>query len=316
MKRIIALVMVLAMVFAFAACKSKGDEKDISDASTNAAGEIIDNQDDSAVDLPADASTEPASGDASTEPATTPDGKPAATVAQQGSSTSSNSSSKTPAATSKTVDQIVADYVKARKATKPAPAGQSTMVLGNGGKITGEGGVGGLLKVASPIINTVLKNNSTDTDYVPASSHNDLKGSDVKSAKAVVSADGKYTDYIIYVKDQVDGPNGDSHNGGPVARGIGTLGSIDEALNQLNAEFKSGKENVKLTYTNAYIKARVDNSTGKIINGTYHYLVKINISEAELKISIATANVKNLYGEVDYTVKIGNNKNGYNGVNG
>lgn len=313
MKRIIALVMVLAMVFAFAACKSKGDEKDISDASTNAAGEIIDNQDDSAVDLPADASTEPASGDASTEPATTPDGKPAATDAQQGANTDSD---KTPASTSKTVDQIVADYVKARKATKPAPAGQSTMVLGNGGKITGEGGVGGLLKVASPIINSVLKNNSTDTDYVPASSHNDLKGSDVKSAKAVVSADGKYTDYIIYVKDQVDGPNGDSHNGGPVARGIGTLGSIDEALNQLNAEFKSGKENVKLTYTNAYIKARVDNSTGKIINGTYHYLVKINISEAELKISIATANVKNLYGEVDYTVKIGNNKNGYNGVNG
>lgn len=313
MKRIIALVMVLAMVFAFAACNGKGDEKDISDASTNAAGEIIDNQDDSAADLPADASTEPASGDASTEPATTPDGKPAATDAQQGANTDSD---KTPASTSKTVDQIVADYVKARKATKPAPAGQSTMVLGNGGKITGEGGVGGLLKVASPIINSVLKNNSTETDYVPAASHSDLKGSDVKSAKAIVSSDGKYTDYIIYVKDQTDGPNGDSHNGGPVARGIGTLGSIDEALSQLSAEFKSGRENVKLTYTDAYIKARVDNSTGKIINGTYHYLVKINISEAELKISIATANVKNLYGEVDYTVKIGNNKNGYNGVNG
>ncbi len=316
MKRIIALVMVLAMVFAFAACNGKGDEKDSSAASTNAAGEIIDNPDDSAAELPADASAEPASGDDSTEPATTPDGTPAATVAQQGSSTSSNSSGKTPAATSKTVDQIVADYVKARKATKPAPAGQSTMVLGNGGKITGEGGVGGLLKVASPIINSVLKNNSTETDYVPAASHSDLKGSDVKSAKAIVSSDGKYTDYIIYVKDQTDGPNGDSHNGGPVARGIGTLGSIDEALSQLSAEFKSGRENVKLTYTDAYIKARVDNSTGKIINGTYHYLVKINISEAELKISIATANVKNLYGEVDYTVKIGNNKNGYNGVNG
>ena len=312
MKRIIALVMVLAMVFAFAACKSKGDEKDISDASTNAAGEIIDNQDDSAADLPADASTEPASGDASTEPATTPDGKPAATDAQQGANTDSD---KTPASTSKTVDQIVADYVKARMATKPAPAGQSTMVLGNGGKITGEGGVGGLLKVASPIINSVLKNNSPETDYVPAASHSDLKGSDVKSAKAIVSADGKYTDYIIYVKDQTDGPNGDSHNGGPVARGVGTLGSIDEALNQLGAEFKSGKENVKLTYTNAYIFARVDNSTGKIINGTYHYLVKISISEAELKLGIS-AKVKNMYGEVDYTVKIGNNANGYNGAKG
>ena len=189
------------------------------------------------------------------------------------------------------------------------------MVLGNHGKITGDGGLGGLLTVASPIINNVLKKNSTDTDYVPASSHADLKASDVKSAKAIVSADGKYTDYIIYVKDQTDGPNGDSHNGGPVARGVGTLGSIDEALKQLGAEFKSGKENVKLTYTNAYIFARVDNSTGKIINGTYHYLVKINISEAELKLGIS-AKVKNMYGEVDYTVKIGNNANGYNGAKG
>ena len=309
MKRILALIMVLAMVFAFAACKGKDDGATTTDPSS-AGGEVIDNGDGSTV--PADASAADStdvSGDASTEPATTPDGKPVDTTKANG-----NQGGKTPAA-AKTVAEIVADYVKARKATKPAPAGKQTMVLGNNGKITGDGGLGGLLKVASPIINNVLKKNSTDTDYVPASSHADLKASDVKSAKAIVSADGKYTDYIIYVKDQTDGPNGDSHNGGPVARGVGTLGSIDEALNQLGAEFKSGKENVKLTYTNAYIFARVDNSTGKIINGTYHYLVKINISEAELKLGIS-AKVKNMYGEVDYTVKIGNNANGYNGAKG
>ena len=309
MKRILALIMVLAMVFAFAACKGKDDGATTTDPSS-AGGEVIDNGDGSTV--PADASAADStdvSGDASTEPATTPDGKPVDTTKANG-----NQGGKTPAA-AKTVAEIVADYVKARKATKPAPAGKQTMVLGNNGKITGDGATGSLLKVASPIINKVLQNNSTTTDYVPASSHSDLKASDVKSAKAIVSADGKYTDYIIYVKDQTDGPNGDSHNGGPVARGVGTLGSIDEALNQLGAEFKSGKENVKLTYTNAYIKARVDNSTGKIINGTYHYLVKISISEAELKLGIS-AKVKNMYGEVDYTVKIGNNANGYNGAKG
>lgn len=309
MKRILALIMVLAMVFAFAACKGKDDGATTTDPSS-AGGEVIDNGDGSTV--PADASAADStdvSGDASTEPATTPDGKPVDTTKANG-----NQGGNTPAA-AKTVAEIVADYVKARKATKPAPAGKQTMVLGNNGKITGDGGLGGLLKVASPIINNVLKKNSTDTDYVPASSHADLKASDVKSAKAIVSADGKYTDYIIYVKDQTDGPNGDSHNGGPVARGVGTLGSIDEALNQLGAEFKSGKENVKLTYTNAYIFARVDNSTGKIINGTYHYLVKINISEAELKLGIS-AKVKNMYGEVDYFVRIGNNKQGYNGAKG
>ncbi len=304
MKRILAIIMVLAMVFAFAACKPRDDGKDTT--APGVSGDAVTNDNNESV--PADAS-EADSTDVSTDAAevsTDASGKPVETTKAGG---------KTPAA-AKTVAEIVADYVKARKATNPAPAGKQTMVLGNNGKITGDGGLGRLLKVASPIINNVLKNNSTDTDYVPASSHADLKASDVKSAKAIVSADGKYTDYIIYVKDQTDGPNGDSKNGGPVARGVGTLGSIDEALTQLGAEFKSGKENVKLTYTNAYIMARVDNSTGKIINGTYHYLVKINISQAQLKISIVTADVKNMYGEVDYTVKIGNNKQGYNGAKG
>ena len=304
MKRILAIIMVLAMVFAFAACKPKDDGKDTT--APGVSGDAVTNDNNESV--PADAS-EADSTDVSTDAAevsTDASGKPVETTKAGGN---------TPAA-AKTVAEIVADYVKARKATNPAPAGKQTMVLGNNGKITGDGGLGRLLKVASPIINNVLKNNSTDTDYVPASSHADLKASDVKSAKAIVSADGKYTDYIIYVKDQTDGPNGDSKNGGPVARGVGTLGSIDEALTQLSAEFKSGKENVKLTYTNAYIMARVDNSTGKIINGTYHYLVKINISQAQLKISIVTADVKNMYGEVDYTVKIGNNKQGYNGAKG
>lgn len=313
MKRILALIMVLAMVFAFAACKSKDDGVTTTDPSS-AGGEVIDNGDGSTV--PADASAADStdvSNDAS-EVSTDASGKPVEAPSQAAGSQGGSQGGKTPAA-AKTVAEIVADYVKARKATKPAPAGKQTMVLGNGGKITGDGATGTLFKAASPIVNSVLKNNSTATDYVPASSHADLKASDVKSAKAIVSADGKYTDYIIYVKDQTDGPNGDSHNGGPVARGVGTLGSIDEALKQLGAEFKSGKENVKLTYTNAYIFARVDNSTGKIINGTYHYLVKVSISEAELKLGIS-AKVKNMYGEVDYTVKIGNNANGYNGAKG
>lgn len=313
MKRILALIMVLAMVFAFAACKSKDDGVTTTDPSS-AGGEVIDNGDGSTV--PADASAADStdvSNDAS-EVSTDASGKPVEAPSQAAGSQGGSQGGKTPAA-AKTVAEIVADYVKARKATKPAPAGKQTMVLGNNGKITGDGATGTLFKAASPIVNSVLKNNSTATDYVPASSHADLKASDVKSAKAIVSADGKYTDYIIYVKDQTDGPNGDSHNGGPVARGVGTLGSIDEALKQLGAEFKSGKENVKLTYTNAYIFARVDNSTGKIINGTYHYLVKVSISEAELKLGIS-AKVKNMYGEVDYTVKIGNNANGYNGAKG
>ena len=53
MKRILALIMVLAMVFAFAACKSKDDGATTTDPSS-AGGEVIDNGDGSTV--PADAS--------------------------------------------------------------------------------------------------------------------------------------------------------------------------------------------------------------------------------------------------------------------
>ena len=80
MKRILALIMVLAMVLAFAACKGKDDGATTTDPSS-AGGEVIDNGDGSTV--PADASAADStdvSGDASTEPATTPDGKPVDTT--------------------------------------------------------------------------------------------------------------------------------------------------------------------------------------------------------------------------------------------
>lgn len=314
MKRILALVMVLAMVFAFAACKN--DKTPDADESTNANGDVIDNDgDDDAnapvdgddASTPADESTE-ANGDA--EPSTDANGNAVETNKADGSATPNKPTGSQ--STALTTAEIVANYVKARKATNPAPKGQQTMELGNGGKINGDGMTGFLFSAASGIINNVLKNNSTATDYIPAASHADLKASDCKSAKSKVSADGKYTDYIIYLKDQTDGATGDAHNGGPVARGVGTLGNIDEALNQLNATFSSGKENVKLTYANAYIKARVDNKTGMIVNASYYYLVKINISEAKITMAGISASVKNMYGEVVFNVTVGG---GYKGQN-
>ena len=65
MKRILALIMVLAMVFAFAACKSKDDGATTTDPSS-AGGEVIDNGEGSTpVDASAADSTEAGSNDAS-----------------------------------------------------------------------------------------------------------------------------------------------------------------------------------------------------------------------------------------------------------
>lgn len=304
MKKIFALLLALAMVFSFAACKDDGDGETTDPAAVGA----VDGTTDAAPVDGSEGSSDATdvSGNTSTEAQTTPDGsvvEPSNAGTQQGGNTQQGGSTA-PAKGLNSTDPatVAAFYCKARKATNPAPKGQQTLKLS--GKITADGGLGGVLKFVQPVINSALDKNSTETDWIPAGSHADIKASDVKTASAKVN--GNYTEVTMTFKEQTDGSDGDSKNGGPVARGVGTLGSIDGALADLSAEFKSGKENVKLTYTDAKLTCKIDNNTGKIVSGTWHYLVKINISSAELKFKVlpGAINVKNLKGAVDYTVVI------------
>ena len=195
------------------------------------------------------------------------------------------------------IEEIVSLYNAAHAATKPAPKGHSIMELD--GAITGDGALGGVLKVASPIIQNTLEKNSVETDYIPGKGK--LQASDVVKAKAV--SKGGVTEIVIQLKEQTDGPEADAHTAGPVARGIGTLGNINNAIESLGATLYSGKETIKLTYKDAYIKCRIDNSTGKIIGGIWHYAVHVYVGEAEVKLGLKFT-VKNLKGIVDYTVTI------------
>ena len=304
MKKILALILALAMVFAFAACKGKDND---TDTTTEPAGAVDGTTDAAPVDGSEGSSdATDVSGDASTEAQTTPDGsvvEPSNAGTQQGGNTQQGGSTA-PAKGLNSTDPatVAAFYCKARKATKPAPKGQQTLTLGNGGKIEGEGFVGTIVKLGSGIIDSVLKKNSTETDWIPAGSHADIKASDVKSASAKVN--GNYTEVSMTFKEQTDGSDGDSKNGGPVARGVGTLGSIDGALKDLGAEIKSGRENVKLTYVNAKLNCKIDNNTGKIVSGTWSYTVQIRISDATISFKGLSGSVKNLYAEVNYKVVI------------
>ena len=304
MKKILALILALAMVFAFAACK--GNDKD-DETTTEPVGAVDGNTEAAPVDGSEGSSdATDVSGDASTEAQTTPDGsvvEPSNAGTQQGGNTQQGGSTA-PAKGLNSTDPatVAAFYCKARKATKPAPKAQQTLTLGNGGKIEGEGFVGTIVKLGSGVIDSVLKKNSTETDWIPAGSHADIKASDVKSASAKVN--GNYTEVSMTFKEQTDGSDGDSKNGGPVARGVGTLGSIDGALKDLGAEIKSGRENVKLTYVNAKLNCKIDNNTGKIVSGTWSYTVQIRISDATLSFKGLSGSVKNLYAEVNYKVVI------------
>ena len=195
------------------------------------------------------------------------------------------------------IEEIVSLYNAAHEVTRPAPKGHSIMELD--GAITGDGALGGVLKVASPIIQNTLENNSVETDYIPGKGK--LQASDVVKAKAV--SKGGVTEIVIQLKEQTDGPEADAHTAGPVARGIGTLGNINNAIESLGATLYSGKETIKLTYKDAYIKCKVDESTGKITGGTWHYAVHVFVGEAEIKLGLKFT-AKNLRGIVDYTVAI------------
>lgn len=305
MKRILALIMVLAMVFAFAACKSKDDGATTTDPSS-AGGEVIDNGDGSTV--PADASaadSTDASNDAS-EVSTDASGKPVeapsqAAGSQGGSQGGSQTGNTEKGLNSTDAKAVVAFYNKAVKASvKNPPKGKQTMKLE---KLEGTGGLGKILGSFEGIAKKALEKNSTDTNYIPAGDHGDVLPTDVKNAKA--TNDGKYTTVSFDVKPQTDGPK-ESSSKGPVGRSIGTLGNVQNALDQLpGVSVTSGIENIKLTYDHAYVTVKIDNNTGKIVSGTWHYKVNVNVNNLGVKVIGIPASVDTLHGIVDYTVKIG-----------
>lgn len=195
---------------------------------------------------------------------------------------------------------VIADfYNKAVKATgNNVPEGQKTMKLD--GDITGDGAFGAVFKVASPIIEHALQKKSTSTDVIPGY-ETDLLASDIKSATAV--SNNGVTTLTIQLKEQKDGPDADPNTAGPVSRGIGTLGNINGAIEELGAELYSGRETISLKYSDAYIICTIDENTGKITSGTWHYKANLTVENAEIKLGLKFT-AKNLKACVDYTVVI------------
>ena len=307
MKRILALIMVLAMVFAFAACKGKDDGATTTDP-YSAGGEVIDNGDGSTpVDASAADSTD-VSGDAS-EVSTVASGKPVeapsqAAGSQGGSQGGAQTGNTEKGLNSTDAKAVVAFYNKAVNATvKNPPKGKQTMRLK---KLEGTGGLGKILGSFEGIAKKALEKNSTETTWIPAGDHGDVLPTDVKNAKAAISADGKYTIVSFNVNPQTDGPK-ESSSKGPVGRSIGTLGNVQNALDELpGVSVTSGMENIKLTYNDAYVRdVKIDNATGKIISGTWHYKVNVNVNNLGVKVVGIPASIDTLTGIVDYTVKIG-----------
>lgn len=285
MKKILAVLLVLAMVcVVFAACGKDEPETTTTEADTSVSEEVTE-------------ATEEASKEDASEPETDENGEAVSEEETEAADDEDPSTWDTA--------KIVAYYNEARKTTADqgkAPAGFQTMKLA--GDIGGDGAIGIVLKVLQPAAEKALSKNSKATDYIPAHDSQPILESDVTSATAKKDANGNIV-LDINLKNQVDGPDGDSKNGGAVARGVSTLGSIENALKELGAEITEGRETVSLTYNNAYIKNCVINPETKLIkSATYHFTVNVLVKNAKAKLGISV-NLENLRAPIDYTVKVG-----------
>lgn len=301
MKRILAIIMVLAMVFAFAACKPKDDGKDTT--APGVSGDAVTNDNNESV--PADASEADASEVESTDAAevsTDASGKPVETTAQNGSQGGAQTDNKN-GLNSTDAKAVVDFYNKAVKASvKNPPKGKQTMKLE---KLHATGGfVAKIIASFESIAKKALEKNSTETTWIPAGDHGDVNyKTDVKNAKA--TSDGKYTTIYFDVNPQTDGPK-ESSSKGSVGRSIGTLGNVQNAIDELpGISIEDGINNIKLTYDHAYVTVKIDNSTKKIVSGTWHYKVNVNANNLKVKVGLISSPIDTLTGIVDYTVKIG-----------
>lgn len=301
MKRILAIIMVLAMVFAFAACKPTDDGKDTT--TPGVSGDAVTNDNNESV--PADASEADASEAESTDAAevsTDASGKPVETTAQNGSQGGAQTDNKN-GLNSTDAKAVVDFYNKAVKASvKNPPKGKQTMKLE---KLHATGGfVAKIIASFESIAKKALEKNSTETTWIPAGDHGDVNyKTDVKNAKA--TSDGKYTTIYFDVNPQTDGPK-ESSSKGSVGRSIGTLGNVQNAIDELpGISIEDGINNIKLTYDHAYVTVKIDNSTKKIVSGTWHYKVNVNANNLKVKVGLISSPIDTLTGIVDYTVKIG-----------
>jgi len=315
MKRILALILAGLMIFSFAACGgSKSSEEttlgenelnpdnffdeDVTDAPAADATTAAPAADATTAAPAADATTAAPAADATTAaPAAD-----ATTAAPAADATTAAPTTKAPSAglTSTDKAEVLAYYNAALAKSKNTKCTQTMRLVD--GSLGGDGAVGAILKVLEPAAKNALAKNSHERDNLPGQPDKyPLTVADVKSAKAV-SSNG-VTKIRIDLNQQVDGPNGDGDNGGPVARGVGTLGSIDNALSEMGATLTDGRDTVKLTYNDAYIMVEINESTGKITKGTWHQMTNIFIGNAKAKLGIS-ATLKNFKGQVEFKVVI------------
>lgn len=277
MKKIIALSLVFALAFAFAACSKKNDvtvtqatrgdinmqEIVVSEALTDDNGEIVTEQGGAAVIVT----------EIHTEPITEPE-----------------SLAADPAEWSK--EEIVAFYKSCAIKSNDSATSTQTMALDHMIVNNGDGALGFFVKMADPVIKKALAKNSTSYGGITGG-FNNLVVDDAESLKAYKS--GEYTVIEMKMKEQTDGTYGSPYDG-TVGHAINVLGNVSTAVAEF-PDFKIDFENadIKVRYSDPIVKVKI-NKDGVIEKGTWSYVANVDIKHLDISgIMVDTADAAILY---------------------
>lgn len=298
MKKILAVLTALIMLFAFTACDNGSETKEKETETTTTASETVtDSTSESTSDFSAD-TTEDESTTAPSEVVTDANGETVTsaetTLAQITTSVSDPSKWST--------EEIVAFYKQAAAKSNKQTSTQ-TMIMTEIVANDGNGFLGTLIEWVTPIFKSALKNNSTEYEGITGG-HQKLVASDVQSAKAYKS--GEYTVIEMTMKEQTDGIHGDWSEGtvGHAISVVGDISVVQDELPQFYIDFENA--DLKLHYTNPKVKVKI-NKDGIIEKGTWSYVLDVELENLYIEAINFPIKVMvdNGYGSVDYKVTVG-----------
>jgi cytoskeletal protein RodZ len=304
MKKIIAILLVISILFAFAACKN---DENIDPTETNTLSTTEDQAVNSGdVDVEPESSTdentsdeESTTGDVADEPSSDKSDKEDETQKDdkddETESTTKKPVSDNPAEWSKA--EIVEAYKNAAIKTHSTAKSSQTMVLNKLVVNDGDGALNFFINMLKPVIDTALKNNTTSYNGLTGG-FTKLVASDVKSAKAYKQ--GNYTVIEMTMNEQTDGLYGDAQEGS-VGHAINVLGNVADAVEQFpDFDIKYKEADIKVHYVQPTVKVKI-NDNGKIEKGTWRYVSDIYIRHLDISgIMIDKADA-----QIEYVIVVG-----------
>lgn len=284
MKKIIAILLALSLMFVFVACNNDTNNDPKETQTQNTTDDQAVNSGDVDVEEPStdeNASEEPStdentSEEPSTDKADDKNDKEDKNDKDDEQTTKKEELPADPAKWSK--EQIVEYYKQSAIKTHPTAKSSQTMELTKLVVNDGDGALNFFLNMIKPAISTVIKNNSTTYGGLTGGFKN-LQASDVKTAKAYKQ--GNYTVVELYMVEQTDGMYGDAQSG-TVGHAINVLGNIATAVEQFpQFDIKYKEADIKICYTNPTVKVKI-NDKGIIEKGTWSYDADIAIRHLEI----------------------------------